>query len=293
MTRTPLSPRRGRQSMGSGGASLISCHKLHHPVVEQQWGSGATTLSKWPKPNTNREAQANEVRLSPLARLYVTLDHEFKLDTSLITDDDRYKRFLEMFRLSEQKRDNILRSVLILDAIASVLTFGKSISIPVIGLSLSEIPAAREIVVFFSSFAFQFTATFFLNWNGYSAIIDTINLQRSRQTGVDPDWLSSSDKFVEFAVKLYRPKMNVYNPDIVAPERAYRIVSALISGLIVTTMLSLLFLHLIVVGISVRQTVLIVGIGFVNSLLLYAYILFVCAANLWRGAHIPHHGTAF
>jgi hypothetical protein len=196
------------------------------------------------------------LKLSPLARLYLTLDNEFQRDPSFVADEARYKRLLDMLKLSEQKRDSLLRNFMILDAIALLLLFGKSISVPVINTSLSEIPAARDILIFFSSFTFQFAAVAFLNWNSYSAIIDTINLQRSRQTGIDPDYISASDKFFEFAVKLYRTKMNIRGTDYVVPGRAYQIVSQIIISLLVTTMLSLLCLHLIIVGVSLRQTIL-------------------------------------
>lgn len=235
-------------------------------------------MSKWPKPSN--EKKRNGVRLSPLARLYLTLDHELQLDETFRVDNQRYKTLLEMFKLSEQKRDNLLRSFLLLDAVAAILLFGKSINIPGLGISLNDIPAAREIVIFFSSLAFQFAATSFLNWNGYAAMIDTINLHRSRRTGIDPDWLSAGDKFMEFAAKLYRPRMKIYGPDVLLPGRGYRIVARLVSGLTLMTMLTLLLLHLAVATVSIRQTALSLPSGFFNLMLVCIYTTCVGAANL-------------
>jgi hypothetical protein len=165
--------------------------------------------------------------------------------------------------------------MLVLDAIALLLLFGKGIAIPGLGIGLSDIPAARETVTLLASLAFQFATLAYVNWHGYAALIDSINLHKSRATGVDPDFLSASDKFQEFAVKLYRRQMNVHGQDFAVPGFWYRAVSIFVVALITASALSFVCLHLAVVVVSVRETLL----AFPGGLLLFAYIFFLGVAN--------------
>lgn len=119
-----------------------------------------------------------------------------------------------------------------------------------------------------------------MNWHGYSAIIDTINLHRSRESGIDPDFLSAPDKYLEFVAKIYRKKMNIHGEDFVIPGRTYQIVSFLVGFLVFVTMLSLLCLHVVVVTVSIRETLSSFGGGALNTFLIYSYIAFLTAANL-------------
>ena len=216
-----------------------------------------------------------KVRLSPLSRLYWTLNSELELDKALVADANRYERFVRMQQVAEQKRDHILRNVIILDALVFLLLFGKGFTIPAINMSLNDIPAAREALTFLASLTFQFLALAFVNWQGYAAIINSINVHRAKSTAVDPDFLSASDKFLEFVVKLYREKMNIHGVDFVIPGRSYKIMSASILLLLKMSILSFLILHLAAVFVSARETYL-----NMPGILKYVYFLFLLAANM-------------
>ena len=174
-----------------------------------------------------REPKVVDIRLSPLARLYFTLDRELNLDKSLVSDASKYDRIVKMLQIAEAKRDALLRSLMMLDALTLLLIFGKNLTIPGIGLSLAEIPAAREAVTVLASAAFQFLSLAQLNLNCYSAFVDVISQHRARETGVDPDILSAFDKFQEFSVKLYRSKINIHTYDFAEPGTGYKVLSFL------------------------------------------------------------------
>ena len=217
-----------------------------------------------------------KIRLSPLSRLYFTLDRELSLDKSIISDTARYDRLLRMQQLSEKKRDVLLRNMLVLDAVALLLLFGKGIAIPGLSIGLSDVPAARETVTLLASLVFQFATLAYVNWHGYAALIDAINVHKSRATGIDPDFLSASDKFQEFTVKLYRGQMNIHGPDFAVPSFWYRAISKTVIALMTASALSFVCLHLAVVFVSARETL---G-SQPGGLLLCAYLVFLVIANL-------------
>jgi hypothetical protein len=222
-----------------------------------------------------RVGNSTFVKLSPLARLYWTLDLELKLDPTTNSDEPRYLRYVRMQQAAEQKRDQLLRNIFVADALILLLLFGKTFTIPGLGMSLNEIPAAREALTLFSSLAFQLFANAFVSWQGYAAIIDTINRHKARVTGIDPDYLSASDKFLEFVPKLYRPKMNIYGQDFLKSCRGYNITSKLVTGLMTVSVFSFLCLHLTVITLSARQS-----IHELSGLFAVAYFTFLLASTV-------------
>ena len=181
-----------------------------------------------------------------------------------------------MQQASERKRDALIRNMLLLDAVALLLLFGKGITIPGLNIELGDVPAARDALIFLASLSFQFFALAFVNWQGYGAIIDTISKHRTKKSGVDPDFLSAAYKFLEFTIKVYRGNMNIGGMDFASPNGAYKVFSWIVITLVLASVLSLLCLHLTVVFASARETIMTVD----GSALLYAYILFLLLSNL-------------
>ena len=213
------------------------------------------------------------IRLNPLGRLYFTLDFELSLDESF-PDKDQFDRLIRMHLLAEQRRDSLFRNMLVLDAVALLLFFGRDLVIPGLGINISTLPAAREVVIFLASVTFQFAAWAFVNWLGYTAMIEMIGVKRSK-TGVDAEFFVASDKFLDFAVKIFRPKMNLRGSEVLTIQRGYRLVSAVVTNLLLASVIAFLFLHLVVVFVSARETVAIYGLG----ILQFAYLVFLFTAN--------------
>jgi hypothetical protein len=216
----------------------------------------------------------SKLKLSPLSRLFFTLGHELSIDNRRLIDDARYERYLKMQQVSEMKRDSMLRAVLLLDALAMLLLFGKSFSVPGLGMPLSEIPAARELLTFFASLSFQFFALAFINWHGYTAIVDAIGTYKAQPSGVDPDFVTASDKYMEFMPKLFRSKMNIYGIDFVTPGRGYTLAAGIASFLAMLSVYSILIIHISAVFVSALTTYRVAQTWF-----LYPYFLFLVTSN--------------
>lgn len=201
----------------------------------------------------NRKTNAQRLKLSPLARLYF----EFNIELGFVNnylDEGRYDKLIKMYHLAEQRRDTMIRNMLLLDAIALLLIFGKAINIPGLNFSLAELPAARELVTFLAASTFLFMTFSFVNVQGYAALIDVINSHRARGTGFDPDYLTAADRQFEFTPKLYRPKMSLVAPELLKSSRAFRLTSFMVIAVLFLTLLAILAVHLIVAGISIRST---------------------------------------
>jgi hypothetical protein len=250
-------------------------HKIFPNKSKGEAGKNESSIKGLGSGDGEKIQEKVTLKLSPLSRLYFTLDQEFFLDKSVVSDAERYNKFIKMYQLAEQKRDSLLRSLIIFDALILLLLFGKSITIPGTNISLSEFPAAREASTFLASLGFQFFAFSFVNWHGYAAIVDTINTHRARNTGIDPDYISAADKFLEFVVKLYRGQMNVHGVDFITPSNAYKFVAMCVTGLLALSVLSFLVLHLAVIGISIRET-LFQDVGFLK----YVYAVAVSTSTL-------------
>ena len=194
-----------------------------------------------------------KLKLTPLARLYFSFSHELDVVSGYITDH-RYERLLKMAQAAEARRDGLIKSMFALDAIALLLIFGKGITIPGLNISLSDFPAAREVITFLSASAFFFLASAFLNVSGYSALIDVINQRRTKGTILDPNFLTAADKFYEFTVKLYSPTLNSFAPDVLSPSKAFTWTCRAVFASLFLVIISLLLLHCSVAALSVVQT---------------------------------------
>jgi len=249
-------------------------HKVF-PHIKKPLGKVVAVQVSSSEANKVSVPETVQLKLSPLSRLYFTLNHELGLSKDFVWDKDRYDRFVRMQAVAERKRDHLVRSVIVLDLLAFVLLSGKGFTIPGVNINTIDIPAAREALTFLASLAFQFLALAFLNSQGYAAIIDSINAHRARETAIDPDFLSASDKFLEFFVKLYRPKMNIHGIDFVTPGGVYNFMSWCVSFLLKLSVLSFLILHLAGVFISAKETF---ATG--SSIFVYVYFLFLIAVNV-------------
>src|SRR5690606_25310908 len=111
-----------------------------------------------------------------------------------------------------------IRSVFILDSAVAVLVSGKSLTIPILDVATSDLPAILEIVTALSAVAAVFTAVAFVNWAAYDAIVNQYAVRDSKNV-LDPEFIQASDKHMEFTVKLLRSKFNIYGVDFFHPGR--------------------------------------------------------------------------
>ena len=185
-----------------------------------------------------------EVKLTPINRLSMSFDLEMGLDKHGLFNSETYNKFVEMYHISEMRRDRILRSVLILDALAFLILSGGSIEIPGVGLELAKIPAILEIVIFTSSISFFFFCVAFVNTQCYSGIVDQIGIRLSQHQNIDPDFINASKKHFDFFLKVFRPKLNIWGEDFYESRNPFTFFSAALYGTVFIVLMVLPFTHL-------------------------------------------------
>ena len=185
------------------------------------------------------------INLSAYSRLALTFQEEMKRDVnSEYFNDDLYKSYINMHRESSNRRDNIFKTVVILDFIALLAYYGKNINIPVINVSFSEIPGGFLSVVLLSSLSFFFASIAFANEQFYKCIVTQFNIKKARILGIDPDYLNYADIFEDIHLKIFRNNMSIYTKDYYSPHKPYRALFGTINFLIAFVVLIFLSLHL-------------------------------------------------
>lgn len=216
------------------------------------------------------------LRMSPIMRVSMTFDSEMDLDSFGIFNKDRFASFVRMQALSEQKRDGFMGRFVILDLVLLLFVFGKPLEIPGINISLSDIPAGLEIATVLSSIFFFLFALSFWTWHAYTAIVDQFGIRLGRYTGIDPDFITSSEKYSELWLKMVRKKFNIWGDDFFVAGSFYRRFFAVQEFFLVTLFLSALALHIYITWLSVRLTYQSIGL----SVLFVLYAFFVLSANV-------------
>jgi hypothetical protein len=225
----------------------------------------------------------------------MVFSEELKRDTSGILASLKDK-YTERLAVAEQKRDSILRSLLIIDAALAFLISGQNFKVPVLDVSAIEIPAVVETATLASALTIVFVVTQFITWASY----DTISRQygiaaagvvhdASQQTGthaVDPDFINAAETYSELTLKLLRFKFNNFGPDYYQPGKAFNLYSSLVDGLIRLIFALFPIVHGLLVYLSLQATYLAHGLGVVICLyFLIVIVLNLLAVLIWVGAY--------
>jgi hypothetical protein len=196
------------------------------------------------------------IRLSPITRLTMTLSHEMDADCNgAIFNDERFQKYLGMYSIAVRRRDNMLKSLVLLDGITLILLFGKTLTIPGIGLNLAEIPAALEMVTTTGAICFLFLSMAFVNEQTYVAILNRFNNRRALASAVDPDFVAASESYFEFVIKLYRKKFNIFGFDFYEPGSGYRWFFGSLYAALNLILIVILLFHLLTVAIAIKTMV--------------------------------------
>ena len=169
----------------------------------------------------------------------------------------------------------MLKGLMLYDALIVLLVFGKNVKIPGVGLNLTEIPAALEVVTFAASLSFLFLAVAFLNHNLYGLVADAISRKRLGAEAIDSDFITGADKRVDFYLKILRQKFYIYGIDYFAPGRGFKIMGRIIMLIIFACVVSMLLVHFGCIILSVKQSIA-NGIGWLEI----CYLSFVAVAHL-------------
>ncbi|MBB3218359.1 hypothetical protein FHW72_003464 [Ochrobactrum sp. RC6B] len=193
-----------------------------------------------------------KLKLSPNVRLRMTFEREMTLDKEeKVFNNSLYQKYLSMYERAASRQDTLLRSLVIADGILAIFIFGKDISIPHTELSIREFPAALEILTFFASFSFMMLCLSFANTQAYLAICNQFTNRIAMKYNIDPDFISASDIFTEFHIKLFRPKMNIFGIDFFEAGYGYRWFYSSLLFLLSIIVISIIALHMSIIGYAI------------------------------------------
>ncbi|PTM57183.1 hypothetical protein [Phreatobacter oligotrophus] len=214
------------------------------------------------------------IKISPIVRFMFTVEREIALNPDLKTRK-AYKRFLLRLSEAERRRDNLMRSFVVLDIFAMLFINGSRLQTPIFGVKISEIPIALEALTLLASVSFVFFAISFVNWQAYSAIVDQYAIRDARSHGGDPEFATASDRLSEFFIKIFRSKMNIWNYDFFETTPTARRIFFLVSAFMFAIFFSFLLMHYSAIGVSIYMSS-----GNMPLLAFLPYSLFVVLANI-------------
>lgn len=196
-------------------------------------------------------AEANEnimLKLSPNVRLRMTFEREMILDKEeKVFNDNIYHKYIKMYERATTRQDALMKSFMMADGLLAIFLFGKDFSIPGISISIRDFPAALEILTLFASFSFMILCLAFANAQAYMAICSQFANRTAQKYNIDPDFISASDIYTEFHIKLFRPKMNIFGIDFFEAGRGYRWFYSSLSFLLSLAMMSVIALHISII----------------------------------------------
>ena len=195
------------------------------------------------------------LKLTPVVRLMMTMDNEIALDKNGVFNDQVWKQYLATTEIAEKQRDSMTKSLLTIDALLAILLSGKNLKLPVIDTSLVDLPACREVLTILSSILLMFTVVYFINAQCYSLLADQFAKRRAATDAIDPDFVSAADKYFHFALKIFRPKLNIWGPDFYSPRRSFTVFSTAINFFIAAVFILFPTAHFCLVGYSFYQTI--------------------------------------
>lgn len=214
-------------------------------------------------------------KLSPLVRLTLSFDKELNLDRNGVFGRETYEKYIERHQEVLVKQDQLIRSLVMLNAILFLILSGQNWVIPGIGVQVSTIPAIHEILLFMSSMTFYFLCAFFVTSQCYSGVIDEFGNRIVDSNLIDPDFFNASRKHYDFFLKLYRPKLNIWGDDFFQHGRGFAVFSGLMNTIMIAVILIFPATHLLMVlnaSIQVLQSdwnqygkwFLLVSVGVIN-----------------------------
>lgn len=195
------------------------------------------------------DKQPFRLKLSPNVRLRMTVYEEMNLDPKgEIFNEDLLQRYIGMHNEAVNRQNVLAKTFLVCDIALAAVVFGKKIPIPGTGLEVLDLPAALQTLTILSAVAFLFTALTFLNGQMYQGVIEQFHQRRAEKLGIDPDFLSSAYVYTELWIKAFRGTMNFWTFDYFTPRRGYRAYYGVIVVAVSLALLSLLLLHLMLMG---------------------------------------------
>jgi hypothetical protein len=165
---------------------------------------------------------ADRLYLSTGVRAARAVEDQMVIAGSLY-DETRYRAYLKMLETATTKRDTIFRSLIIIDSILVIIALGQPVQIPALAISLDKLPAVVEILLLVGAMGFYFTVVTFQDWLIYAQISEQYYISKVKFTGVDPGFLTASDRYMDLHLKMISlPRVNIWGKDFDVPGKGAR-----------------------------------------------------------------------
>ncbi|MBL9075846.1 hypothetical protein [Tabrizicola sp.] len=222
---------------------------------------------------------SDKIKLTPLTRLTMTFDRELSLDSQGLLRGPVFDGLLENHRVSVQRRDHMLKALVIANSVRFLLLNGHGWRIPGFDLDIASLPAVFEITSLYISVGFLFLCIAFVNEQCYSGIINQYGIKDSGPSSIDPDFVNASKQFTELFLKLYRPKMNIWGADFFISRRPFAWFSGTLTFILLLVLALFPLLHFLMIwGASMR--ILDNQWGFLGQILFIAMLVIINLAGV-------------
>lgn len=175
---------------------------------------------------------SEQIKLTPLTRLTMTFDRELSLDSEGLLRGPVFEGFLEHHKVAVQRRDQMIKALIIANSVLFLLLNGHGWRIPGFDLDIASLPAVVELTSLYVSVGFLFLCIAFVNEQCYSGILNQYGIKDSGPSAIDPDFVNASKQFTELFLKVYRSKMNTWGADFFISRKPFAWFSAVLMCLI-------------------------------------------------------------
>ncbi|MEM7241329.1 MAG: hypothetical protein AAF429_04000 [Pseudomonadota bacterium] len=186
--------------------------------------------------------------LTPMSRLTMTFNEELNLDQNKVFNKEYYDNLIARFLEVQASQNALVKNLGLINTILFLILHGQEWTIPILNVEIAQIPAIKEIFVFYSSLAFYFLCMVFVNAQSYSGLINQCGNRVVDSRLIDPDYYNAAKIEHSFPLKLYRPKSNIWGVDFFEPGKGFRILSFVNNLTIILAALIIPAIHFGLIG---------------------------------------------
>lgn len=206
-------------------------------------------------------------RTSPLFRLTETYEDDLNRIRSPQLESQLAEQLRERLSEATVKRDQVVKSLFIIDALLAVALSGQNFVIPAIGLSTSAFPALLEILVGLASFAVCIAAMSFTTWLCYSQLLWAVIRRTAKSADLHGGILVDSDHFNEMGIRLFQRQIAIGGQELFKPLGGFKAL-ILVYEILTKVLFGLVpIMHLLLVGYGIVAIVERSGFTLLHSLL--------------------------
>ncbi|MCS4240926.1 hypothetical protein M2418_000428 [Rhizobium sp. BIGb0125] len=216
----------------------------------------------------------------------MAFDAELTLMADPVKEAELADKYLARAQEASARRDSTLKALVVLNTFLAIASSGKSVNIPGVGISMSDIPALMEVLIGLVSAAFYLSAHSFTTWLCYSQIHYVFIERVARKKELDPDLYSFAETSSEPTLKMLGPELNIWGPDWYAAGKGFKVTAKLYDICNNLFFLMLPVLHCMLLVHAIMRVISTAEVG-VTHIVFFAWVVLthLLAVFVWV---IPH-----